>query len=421
MADYQPKRSKKQIDYLYGNARIDLTDGSVRSGKTWETCEKFVLKILETYNENVDRCIFGKTQETIERNVITTLRKQLDPLGKNPDAVRTTKGGVYILGKKVFMQGCNDKNATQKIKGMTLKHSLIDEFSLLTKEHFDMIRTRHITYEDYWIGGTTNPDAPTHWFYQEYNHLIGDGIQFDPEMNMSLTHFVLEDNLYIPKSELEAIKRSYHGVFYDRNILGRWVSAEGLVCPSYNPNFHKIPFDDIKQMIMDGKFVRYLGAADFGYPSPSSVGVYGVTSKNEFYKIFELYRGDLFTSHIIDWLRDKEGLLSQLANRPVRLELIFCDGASQDRIGEMKQSGLPVLNAKKDREPRLAFIDECFSTDKFFISDLCIKSDEELQSCQFLKPDESGYRENGAMATKPDHSIDEMSYCLYTSKLTYGF
>lgn len=418
--DYQPKRSKKQIDYLYGNARIDLTDGSVRSGKTWETCEKFILKLLETYNENVDRCIFGKTQETIERNVITTFRKQLDPLGKNPDAVKTTKGGVYILGKKVFLQGCNDKNATQKIKGMTLKHSLIDEFSLLTKEHFDMIRTRHITYEDYWIGGTTNPDAPTHWFFQEYNHLIGDGIQFDPDLNMSLTHFVLEDNLYIPKTELEAIKRSYHGVFYDRNILGKWVNAEGLACPHYNPNVHKIPFDDIKLMVENGKFIRYISGVDWGYPSESSIGIYGMTPKNEFYKIFELYRGDLFTKHIIEWIKDKQGYLSQIAGRPILLELIFCDSAEQDRLNECKQAGLPVINAKKDRQPSYAYLDQCFAEDRLFISDLCVNTDMEMQSCQFLKPDESGYREGAACTTKPDHAIDDTRYAVYGAKLTYG-
>lgn len=419
--------SKKQKQFLKSRTRVQICSGAVRSSKTFVACMKF-LQFFLAYTGNDDCAIFGKTEQTIKRNVISTFEKIFNILYPNSGhkLIKYTDGGVRIMGKKCLIISCNDVSAEGKIKGCTLKYSLIDEVTEIGEANYMQILARHITNDDAVIIGTTNPNSQMHWLYKMYQNetcqLILDNIDFkiDKNKNTSWYHFTLNDNLTVSEQAIRELSNTYTGVFYDRNILGLWRNADGLVCPNYDPLKHVIPFEDITEMIKAGKFIRYLGACDWGYPNPSAVGIYGMTSNNEFYKIFELYDGSLFTSNIIEWINGKEKELKSISGRHVHLEMIFADSAEQDRINECRQAGLPINNAKKDRQAGFQYLDWCFANDKLFLSSMCKNTDIELQSCQFLKPDESGYRIDGAVCTKPDHAIDETRYLTLSSKLMYG-
>lgn len=380
------------------------------------------------YTGNDDCAIFGKTEQSIKRNVISTFEKIFNILypSSGHKLIKYTDGGVKIMGKKCLIISCPDVSAESKIKGCTLMYSLIDELTEIGENNYMQILARHITNDDAVILATTNPNSQMHWLYKMYENdecnLIHNNLKyaFNPTKNTGWYHFTLHDNLTVSEQAIAELSSTYTGVFYDRNILGLWRNADGLVAPNYNPVTHIIPYSDIEVMIKGRKFVRYLGACDWGYPNPSAVGIYGMTAKGEYYKIYELYAGNLFTKDIIEWIKDKEELLTQIAGRRVFLEMIFADSAEQDRVNECRQAGLPITNAKKDRQAGFQELDRCFKDDKLFISSLCVNTDRELQSCQFLKPDETGYRVDGAMCTKPDHAIDDTRYLVISAKLTYG-
>lgn len=419
--------SAKQKLFLKCQSRIQICSGAVRAAKTFINCVKFLALFL-SYRGNDDCAIFGKTEQSIKRNIVSTFEKIFNILypGAGHKLIKYTDGGIKIMGKKCLIISCPDVSAESKIKGCTLMYSLIDELTEIGEKNYMQILARHITNDDAIICASTNPDSQVHWLYKMYENdtcnLIHNNVEykFDVAKNTSWYHFTLHDNITVSQQAIDELSSTYTGVFYDRNILGLWRNADGLIAPNYNPIKHILPFDDIVNMIKSHNFVRFLGACDWGYPNPSASGIYGMTSRGEFYKIFELYDGSLFTKHIIDWFNDKQELLTQIAGRRIYLEMIFADSAEQDRVNEVRQSGLAITNAKKDRQAGFQYLDWCFANDKLFLSDLCKHTDRELQSCQFLKPDETGYRENGAMCTKPDHAIDETRYLCLSSKLTYG-
>lgn len=72
----------------------------------------------------------------------------------------------------------------------------------------------------------------------------------------------------------------YGGVFFERFILGEWVSASGCVYPFMN--------DDMFVEIPQGNFEKYVVSCDYGTINPSSFGLWGLM-KNVWFRIDEYY------------------------------------------------------------------------------------------------------------------------------------
>ncbi|RYR96064.1 phage terminase large subunit, partial [Staphylococcus pseudintermedius] len=107
------------------------------------------------------------------------------------------------------------------IRGMTAFGAYINEASLAHPSVFDEIKSR-CSGEGARILSDTNPDNPEHWLLKDY-------IQNDNESIISY-HFELDDNTFLSERYRKNIKATTpSGMMYDRNILGLWVSGDGLV------------------------------------------------------------------------------------------------------------------------------------------------------------------------------------------------
>nr|DAT40160.1 MAG TPA: large terminase [Caudoviricetes sp.] len=84
-----------------------------------------------------------------------------------------------------------------------------------------------------------NPNSPYHWFYRDVlEHLEeNDGLYL---------HFTMDDNLSLTEETKERYKKHFKGVFYDRNILGKWVVADGLIYTMFDKNKNIIPANQIQ-------------------------------------------------------------------------------------------------------------------------------------------------------------------------------
>ena len=81
----------------------------------------------------------------------------------------------------------------------------------------------------YWFN--CNPEHPYHWFYKEW-------IQKAAEKQVLYLHFQMTDNPSLSPAVLRRYKRLYSGTFYRRFVEGRWVAADGLVYPMFDPKRH---------------------------------------------------------------------------------------------------------------------------------------------------------------------------------------
>lgn len=237
-----PKQNDFLIDVIDENlARINILEGSVRSGKTYVSLIAWILLIAE-YPKGSNFLMVGKTITSLKRNCLLILEGLCK---KGAFSYSTSKKEAVLFGRKIYLEGVNDVRAEQKIRGMTLQSAYCDELTLFTEDFFSMLLSR-LSMPNARLLGTTNPDSPAHWLMKKY-------ISRKDELNLKIWKFYLDDNNTIPKETIEDMKKEYTGVFYDRFILGKWVQAEGLIYTKFANNkqeyiIEKIPVNELQSV-----------------------------------------------------------------------------------------------------------------------------------------------------------------------------
>ncbi|MDS2739056.1 PBSX family phage terminase large subunit, partial [Streptococcus pneumoniae] len=118
----------------------------------------------------------------------------------------------------------------------------------------------------------SNPDIPTHWLRRDYIN-SGDDMIID-------FHFKLDDNTFMSDRYRENIKNATPaGVFYDRDILGLWVTGEGVVYRDFSEN---MVVDNVPEDI-----TKVYAGVDWGYEHFGSIIVIGETSGGSAYLLEE--------------------------------------------------------------------------------------------------------------------------------------
>lgn len=230
------RKQKKFInDIINKNTkRINILEGSVRSGKTYVSLIAWVILLCQ-YEKSSNFLMVGKTITSLKRNCLCILEELLP---SESFSYSITKKEAVLFGRRVFLEGVNDSRSEHKIRGMTLQGAYCDEITLFTEDFFAMLLSR-LSLPGAKLLGTTNPDTPTHWLMKKY-------LKRKDELNLKVWKFLLDDNDTIPKETRDDMKREYTGVFYDRFILGKWVQAEGLIYNEFANNKDKYIIDDIR-------------------------------------------------------------------------------------------------------------------------------------------------------------------------------
>ncbi|TDC81894.1 PBSX family phage terminase large subunit [Micromonospora sp. KC606] len=214
-------------------ARLNIWQGSVRSGKTVSSLLRFLLAVAAAPSSG-RVLLFGKTRESVNRNVFAVLTDPaiFGPLARlvkyNPGAPTGT-----ILGREVDVLGANDAKAEPKVRGMTLCLAYGDELTTVPEPFFTQVLAR-LSVAGAKLFGTTNPDAPNHWLRKKY--LLRQG-----ELNLRTWHSTLDDNPHLDPQYVADLKVEYVGLWYKRFIEGRWVQAEGAVFDMFDEDRHVVP------------------------------------------------------------------------------------------------------------------------------------------------------------------------------------
>jgi len=216
-----PMLTAKQTEFMLEPfSRINLLDGSIRSGKTYVSLIKWAMWVRQRPTSELFMMV-GKTRESLQFNCLNLLEELTG--GEFHASAKANVGWLY--GHQIRLLGANDEKATAKIKGSTLAGVYIDELTEIPQSFYNMCLGR-LSVRGAIMLATTNPDSPRHWVYTDI--VDNDGI------DAASWSFKIEDNTTLDAGYVRNIKREYSGVFYQRYILGEWVIAEGLVYPNYN-------------------------------------------------------------------------------------------------------------------------------------------------------------------------------------------
>ncbi len=208
--------------------RLNILQGSVRSGKTWISLIIWAFWVASRPKEYL-YMMCAKSLQTLKRNCLFPLQELI---GENNFSFSlSTKEGV-LFGHKIMLEGANDARSEGKIRGITLGGAYCDELTLFPKDFFTMLLSRLSAPEAKLIA-TTNPDVPTHWLKKEYldNNDLSDDL-------LSI-FFGIDDNTTLPADYVASLKKEYTGVYYDRFILGLWVVANGAIYKIFSDNVAK--------------------------------------------------------------------------------------------------------------------------------------------------------------------------------------
>ena len=237
--------------------RINILHGSIRSGKTWIS---LVLWAFWVASSPVDKSylMVAKTLTSLKRNCLDLLEMLVG--SKNFQYSLGQKQG-WLFGRRIYLEGVNNVRAESKIRGMTLQGGYCDELTLFTEDFFAMLLSR-LSEPGAKLIGTTNPDNPNHWLKLKY-------LDRKDELDLLEMQFLIDDNTTLEPEYVKQIKAENTGVFYDRFILGKWVTAEGLIYQCFNENKHVI--DTVPKP--NGSEEYYI-SIDYGTLNPFSAGLW---------------------------------------------------------------------------------------------------------------------------------------------------
>ena len=244
------KLSPKQAEYLQNsNKLINLKIGAKGSGKTFiDTAFVIPQRIMERKGKKGEMFILGVTKETIERNVLKLMRSHYGEL-VSPINSRNV---CHMFGEDVYCLGAEKVNQITKLQGSTAKYVYGDEVVRWHEEVWiTMLATLRTDCSCF--DGACNPEQPTHYIKKYID-------KPQNQQDLYIQNYVIDDNPFYPKKQLEALKRQYSGtIFYDRYILGLWKRAEGSIYSKFSENHDKY----IKQCESMSRGDIYIGV-DFG-------------------------------------------------------------------------------------------------------------------------------------------------------------
>lgn len=385
--------SEKQIEVLNGTVKHDwfitILHGAKRSGKTKINNDSFLFE-LRRVRKIADKqgvaepmyILAGVSSATIQKNVLQEL---YNDYGIEPKFDK--HNNFTLFGVKVVQAYTGNVGGVKSIRGMTAFGAYINEASLAVQEVFAEIVSR-CSAEGARILADTNPDNPEHWLKKEYID--------NPSDKIKSFHFMLDDNTFISESYRTNIKETTpSGMFYDRDIKGLWVSAEGVVYADFDSNKHYINSSALPLL------QSYYCGVDWGYEHWGSIVVIGVDDLGNNYLIEE------HASQYQDidyWVDIAKGIQERYGSRVP----FYCDSARPEYVARFRQEGLKSSNADKSRLSGVEMVAKGFKTDSLFICrDKVSKFRDEIYQYIWDK-------KKGEPIKQFDDVLDSLRYAIYT-------
>lgn len=239
------------------DARINILEGSVRSGKTVGMIPKWI-----NYIKNGPPGLLlmtGVSKETVFDNVLQDL---FDTVGQGNYRYNSSSGLLRMFGRKIKVLGAKDEGSEKYLRGKTLAGAYCDELTLMPEKFYKQLLNR-LSVRGAKLYATTNPDSPYHYLYTEY---ITDQQKLDSGM-VKVYHFNLTDNPNLDDEYIEFIRNAYTGFWYLRMIEGKWVVAQGAIYDMWDKELNT--FDD-SDLVPGFKHLaqRYI-SIDYGAQNPT--------------------------------------------------------------------------------------------------------------------------------------------------------
>jgi len=222
MEQFSDKQKVSTNDFINSDDFFTLWVGAIRSGKSYSAIIAF---LIYTQNKPKDmlHIISGKNLRAMENQLITEMMNMCKTLGVKV-TYNTNKGLLIINGIRYMIVAANDETSYKRIQSITAHSAMLDEIQLMPESYLTQVISR-LSFKDSKLIASCNPESPLHFLKLKY---------IDTGRVDKVVNFNLHDNPVLSDDVKARYKKLFTGVFYERNILGRWVKAEGLIFLEYH-------------------------------------------------------------------------------------------------------------------------------------------------------------------------------------------
>jgi len=390
------KQRKVLHAYRTEDFRFLINSGAVRSGKTYIDNYLFLLELsrvrkLAKASDDVNPkyILAGVSSGTIYTNIISELGNQFR---LSPETDRF--GHYHLLGVEIVPAYTGSIRGMASIRGMTAYGAYINEASLADQNVFQEINNRcsksgaHIICD-------TNPDHPEHWLKTQYIDNV------DGEDKTLYFNFSLEDNTALDPDYVEGLKATTpSGMYYDRAILGLWVSGEGLVYSEFDKKKMTIS----RQQAFGESYERFFVGVDWGFNHKTVFTVVGY--RDGVYTLMEEHAGSY--KQMDYWIKVAEDIKDRFGNIP-----FYCDTANPEHIYDLNKSGIRALNANKNVMNGIEYVAGAMHNGRFrVVYDDCPQFRKEIYKYAWND-------KTGDVIKKDDDCMDSMRYAMYNDYLDH--
>lgn len=390
-----------------------IADGAVRSGKTVIMSLSFLIWGMDNFN-GVNFGMAGKTIGSFKRNVWFWLKKmalgrgysirKLSEIGDNVFAI--SRGDVenyfYIFGGK-------DDKSQDLVAGFTAAGFFFDEVALQPESFVNQAIARcSIAGAKLWFN--CNPDGPFHWFKVQWL----DNLE---EKNALRIHFLMDDNPTMSPEMLEAYKRRFGGIFYERYILGLWVMAEGIIYSMFDKT---MVIDKVPATVRILK--KWIGV-DYGQSNATVFLLIGLGSDDKLYIMDEYYhegRTNLIQKSPLKYSADYQAwkIKNGVEGVPVNHEHTFIDPSAKGFMLQLHEGGeRKIRQADNEVLKGVELVSSIIDNDMIRVLKHCKNTIKEFSAYRWdPKAQERG---EDKPIKQNDHAMDALRYVVNGTRLIW--
>ena len=395
---------QKQVlhSYLHDDWKIMILSGAFRAGKTVMNNYIFVMELKRIAKLAKSRkdphpqyILAGYSSNSIYTNVISAIESYFGI------TMKTDRHGHYhFFGVDIVPSYTGSIRGVGSIRGMTSYGAYINEASLATHDVFQEILQR-CSIEGARIICDTNPDIPTHWLKTDY---IDNP---DPKARIKSFTFTIDDNTFLSKDYVESIKAATpKGMFYDRGILGQWVTGDGIVYRDFDKDKMVISREQVPDDL------EYYVGVDWGYEHPNPIILLGDDKDGNTYVLADYTKKHKFIDY---WVRIAKNLQASFG----RNLIFYADSARPDNVSEFQANGINCINANKNIMPGIECVARKMRIGQFYVVDTAASGLLE-EIYQYAWDDKTGLplKENDV---RHNDRLDAIRYAIYSRNKKGGF
>jgi PBSX family phage terminase large subunit len=372
--------TEPQIQVLQSTAKFRLFLGGIGAGKTAIGWMNVVLEAVEQPGSL--GVIIAPTYQSIRDVIWREMPNWLPEDLIEGDLNETKKELQLINGSQILFRSADNPRNIERLRGMSIAWFWADEVTIMPKLVWEImvgrLRQPGMKYRA-WLTGTPRMN----WVYDTFI-----------EKSLSEDYFVVKEiptfsNIHLPPDYIKSLEEQYSGQFYDQEILGKFVSFEGLIYDVGPDNIIDEPLP---------KHGRVVYGVDFGFKNPSAIVVLTELG-NKLYIVDEFYQRRVTDDELVDILKYKQDIWGP---GPV-----YCDPSAPASIEKFKREKIHAVKADNDVLGGIRQVRAAFDSKRLFITSNCQNLINETKSYVW---DDSETKEQPVKLN--DHGCDAARYAL---------